>query len=179
MGHPSYKGCLLAGLLVEGLSGLSLLGVQEGAEPAQCLVANDKNGSQCGLSGGDKTGLLILLVLRVVDLEDVVLALETLVVGQENQFLGLTVELIGGLLDDREALVDTIEGLVTDRVGLLDIRRDVLVGLSQPGNDWGSKSLISGVTELNRLLAELVCSESVNTVADDGIVQKMLKKVHG
>lgn len=104
--------CLLVNLLVDGIGGVSLLLVQERAQPRESFVANDENGGDGGLSMGDQTSLLNLLDLRVVDLEDVVLALKTLLERKHDESAGILVELVGGLLDSRKLLVDAIEGLV-------------------------------------------------------------------
>lgn len=54
-------------------------------------------------------------------MEDVLLALESFLVGEQNQSTGIVVEVIGGLLDDGEALFDAVQGLVAKAVGLLDV----------------------------------------------------------
>jgi hypothetical protein len=51
----------------------------------------------------------------------VLLPLESLLVGEQNQSTGIVVEVISGLLDDGEALLDAVQGLVAKGVGLLDI----------------------------------------------------------
>jgi hypothetical protein len=86
--------------------------VQERAQPREGLVANDEDGGNGSLSVGDETSLLDLLNLRIVDIKDMVLALETLLEGEHDESPGILVELIGGLLDGGELLVDTVEGLV-------------------------------------------------------------------
>lgn len=65
-----------------GAGGLGLLLVQERAQPRESLVANDEDGGNGSLSVGDETSLLDLLHLRVVDIKDMVLALETLLEGE-------------------------------------------------------------------------------------------------
>lgn len=104
--------CLLVDLLVDGVGGISLLLVQEGAQPRECLVANDKNGGNGSLSMGDEASLLDLLDLGIVDLENMVLALKTLLERKHDESASILVELVGGLLDSGELLVDAIEGLV-------------------------------------------------------------------
>lgn len=54
-------------------------------------------------------------------MEDVLLALESLLVGEKNQSTGIVVQVIGGLLDNGEALLDAVQGLVAKGVGLLDV----------------------------------------------------------
>jgi len=103
---------LLVNLLVDGGGGLGLLLMQERAQPRESLVANDEDGGNGSFSVRDEASLLDLLDLRVVDLEDVVLTLKTLLNWEEDESAGILVELIGGFLDDGELLVDTVEGLV-------------------------------------------------------------------
>lgn len=54
-------------------------------------------------------------------MEDVLLALKSFLVGEQNQSTGIVVEVIGGLLDDGEALLEAVQGLVAKGIGLLDI----------------------------------------------------------
>lgn len=74
-----------------------------------------------------------------------VLALQTLGVGQEDEGLGVVVELGGGLLDNGQLLVELVEGLVAECVGAVDVGGDVLVGAGEPGKDGGGKGLVGGV----------------------------------
>ncbi|KAI6757635.1 hypothetical protein HG531_003460 [Fusarium graminearum] len=104
--------CLLVDLLIDGVGSVCLLLVQERAQPRESLVADDENGGNGSLSMGDETSLLNLLDFRVVDLEDMVLALKALLERKHDESAGILVELVGGLLDSRELLVDAIEGLV-------------------------------------------------------------------
>jgi hypothetical protein len=97
---------------VRGAGGLGLLLVQERAQPREGLVANDEDGGNGSLSVGNETSLLDLLNLGVVDIKDVVLALEALLEGKQDESSGILVELIGGLLNGGELLIDTVEGLV-------------------------------------------------------------------
>lgn len=166
----------LVDLVVDGLTSLGLLGMEEAAKPRQSLVADDENGGDGGLSVGDESCLLVLLVLAGIHLEDVLLALEALGVGQEDQILGLIVEVVGGLLDNGELLIDAIEGLVAEVVDLGNVRRDVLVRLGEPRDDGGGKGLVGSVAELDGLLAVLVGLEGVDAVANDGVVQEVLEE---
>lgn len=153
--------------------------MEEAAEPGQSLVADDKDRGDGSFAVCDKSGLLVLLVLAGVNLKDVLLALKAHGVGHEDQALGVIVEVGGGLLDDGELLIDAVEGLVAEGVGLLNVRRDILVRLGKPGNDGSSKGLVGSVAELDGLLAVLVGLEGVDTVANDGVVQKVLEQSAG
>jgi hypothetical protein len=90
-----------------------------------------------GDQAGDQAGLLVLLILRGVDMENMVLALQALSVGQQDETFGFVVEFVGGLLDDGEMLIDAVEGLVAELIGLLDVGRGVLVGLMNAVLDDG------------------------------------------
>lgn len=169
---------LLLNLLVGGLLCLSLLLGDQAAEPVEGLVAHDEHGCDDGLASSHEASLLILLVLGGVDLEDVVLALEPLVVGEEDEALGVVVEIVGGLLDDGEALVDAVQRLVANLVGPGDVGGDVLDGLGEVGEDGSGEGLVGGVAELDGLLAVLVGLEGVDAVADEGVVQQVLS-CHG
>ena len=105
-------------------------------------------------------------------------ALEALVVGEKDEALGIVVELLGGLHDNGEFLVDAVEGLVAEGVDLLDVRRDILVGPLEPGKNGSGKGLVSGVAELDRPLSVFVGLESVDAVANDGVVEEMLSRLH-
>lgn len=170
---------LLVDLVVDGLRGLILLGVEIAAQPGEGLVADDEAGGDGGLALGDEALLVGLLVLGGVDLEDVVLALEALVVGQQDQTLGLVVEVVGGLLDHGESLVDAVERLVAKVVDPVGVGSDVLKGLGEPGDHGSSKGLVSRVAELDGPLAQLVGLEGVNTIMDDGVVEQVLQSILG
>jgi hypothetical protein len=165
---------LLVDLLIGHVGSLGLLLVQEGADPRQRLVANDKDGGSSSLSVGDEACLLVLFDFRVIDLEDVILALETLMVWEEDKSPRILVELLGGLLGDGESLVDAIEGLAAQGVDLLDVRRDILVGLREVGNNGSSEGLVSGFAELDGALAVFVGFEDMDAVADNWVVEQML-----
>lgn len=167
---------LLVDLLLGNLGGLSLLGGQEGADPAQGLVANDEGSGNSSLALTNKASLLLLLGLSAVDLEDVVATLNTLVVGEEDQALGVVVQLGGGLLDDGEGGIEAVEGLVANGVGTLNVGRNVLVGLGEVGEDGSSEGLVGRVTELEGALGILVALDGANAVVDQRVVEKMLEE---
>lgn len=118
--------------------------------------------------------MLNLLGLAGIDVKDVVTALDTLVVREQNQAASVVVQIAGGLLDDGEALVDAVEGLVTERVGPSDVGRDVLVGLGEPGEDGSSKSLVGRIAELDGALSVLVGPDSVDAIADQRVGEEVL-----
>jgi hypothetical protein len=165
---------LLVDLVANGLRSLCLLGAEESAEPAESLVADNQNGDDSSLAVSDKAGLLVLLVLGRVDVQDVITALNTLVVREQNQTLGIIVDVVGGLLDYGEALVNAGERLIAKRIRLREVGRDVLVGLGEIGHDRSGEGLVGRVTELDGSLAVLVGLEGIDTVADDRVVEQML-----
>lgn len=139
---------LLVDLLVGNLGSLGLLGVDEIAEPSQGLVADNNGSGNSGLALGDEALLVNLLVLGSIDLEDVVFALDALLVRQENQATGLGEKLRRGLLDDREALVDALERLFANGVGPLEVGGHIAVRLGEPGKDRTGEGLVGSVAEL-------------------------------
>ena len=169
--------CLLVDLLLDSSGGLGLLGGQEAAQPAQSLVADDKGSGDGGAALGDKAFLLSLLDLGRVDGKNVVAALKTLVVREEDQRAGVIVKVGGGLLDEREVLVDAVEGLVAEGVGALDVRRDEPVRLGQPGQHGGSEGLVCRIAELDGALSVLIGPDGVDAVADERVVEQVLPKI--
>lgn len=139
---PLSSSRLLIDLLLGSIGSFALLDSNKAAQPSQRLVANNKGRGDGSLALGHDALLLKLLELGSVDLEDVLLALESLLVGEQNQSTGVVVEVIGGLLDDGEALFDAVQGLVAKGVGLLNIGRDEAIGSSKVGNDGSGKSLV-------------------------------------
>lgn len=165
---------LLVDLVVDDLGSLGLLGRDEGADPGQGLVTDDNGRDDGSLAVANVAALLIILDLGRVDVEDVVAALKGLVVGQQDEALGVGVELAGGLLDEGEALVEAVERLVAERVDAGDVGRDVLVGLGEVGQDGGGEGLVGRVAELEGALGILVGLEGVDAVADERVVQQVL-----
>lgn len=109
--------------------GLLLGRRQVRAHPGQRLRRHRNRRQRQGLARKQNTIAADLLALARVDVKDVVAALRSLADGVEHKVLGLLVDLGGGLADDGEAAVERVEGAVAERVGLLDVGRDVAVGL--------------------------------------------------
>lgn len=53
------------------------------------------------------------------------------VVREEEEFVGVFVEVGSGFFYDREVFVDFVESLVVDCVGFLDVGRDIVVGFCE------------------------------------------------
>lgn len=171
---------LLVNLLLDLLGDLGLLDGDVAAGVGEGLVADLEDGGDGGLALANVALFGLLLGLGVEDVENVVAALETLVDGEEDDGLGVVVELAGGLLDDGEALVDAVQGLVADGVDALDVGRDVLVGLGEVGDDGDGKGLVGRVAELDGLLGVGVGvdggGDGVDAIADEGVAENVLKK---
>lgn len=165
---------LLVDLLLDSLGSLSLLGVEEGAQDSQGLSREDESGGDSGLALANDALLLVLLGLRRVDLENVVAALDALVVGEEEDVLGVVVEVRGGLLDNGETLVEGVERLVAKRVGTLDVRRDVLVRLGEVRDDGKSEGLVGRVTERDGALSDAVGLDGGDAIGDQRVVEEVL-----
>lgn len=104
-----------------------------------------------------------------------VLALEALAEREQDETLGVRVEVGRRLLDNGKALVDLAEGLLAQGVDLLDVGRDVVVGPAQVGEDGLGQRLVGRVAERDGLLAILVASDGVDAVADDRVVEDVLQ----
>lgn len=167
---------LLLDLVVDGLGCLGLFGGEEAAEPAKSLVADDEGGVNGGQALGDEALLVVagLFDLAVVDVEDVVTALNALVEGDEKEVTGVLVDFASGLLDGGEALIDAAEGLIAEGVCLADVGGEVLVWLLEIGHHGAGERLIGRVAEAEGALGELVGFEGGDAVIDEGVVEKML-----
>jgi hypothetical protein len=171
-----FRKALVVGLLVDSVVCLGLLGGDEATEPGEGLVADDESGGDGSPTVAQEIlGLLGLLDLTSPDVVNMVAALETLVVRQKDEALGVAVQLLCGLADDGEALVELAEGLVAKGVGADDVGRDVLVELGQVGNHGGGEGLVGRVAKLQRLMAVLVGLEGLDAITDDGVAQEVLQ----
>lgn len=138
---------IVVDLVVHSIVGLLLLRAQEVANESDSLAGEDEGSGDGSLTGGDQgeAGLIAtvgLLILAGVGGQDVVAALEALVVWEQDNALGVGVQLVGGLLDDREALVDLGQCLVAEVVRLLDVGLNILVGAVEIGHNGGGKGLV-------------------------------------
>lgn len=172
---------LLVNLLLDLLSDLGLLDGDVAAGEGERLVGDLDEGGDGGLALAQVALLGVLLGLGGVDLEDVVAALDALVVGQEDEGLGVAVELGGGLLDEGEALVDARQRLLAEGVGARDVRRDVLVRLGEVRQDGRGERLVGRVAELERALSVGVGVDGVgdgaDAVGDEGVVEEVLGRM--
>lgn len=173
---------IVVDLVVHGVVSLLLLRAQEVTNEPDSLAGEDKSSSDGGLAGGDQgeagvAATVGLLVLAGVGAPDVVASLETLVVWEQDNALGIGVQLVGGLLDDREALVDLGQGLVAQVVCLLDVGLDILIGTVEVGHDGSGKCLVGRVAELDGLGAVGVRLERLNAIVDNVVTVQVLCRV--
>lgn len=170
---------IVVDLVVHSIVGLLLLRAQEVANESDSLAGEDEGSSDGSLAGGDQgeAGLIAtvgLLILAGVGGEDVVAALEALVVWEQDNVLGVGVQLVGGLLDDREALIDLGQCLIAEVVRLLDVGLNVLVGAVEIGHDGSGKGLVSRVAELDGLRAVRVRLERLDAIMDNVVTVQVL-----
>lgn len=168
--------------LVHSIVCLLLLRAQEVTNESDSLTSNDEGSSDGSLASGDQSeaGLIAtvgLLVLAGVGGPDVVAALEALVVGEQDKALGVGIQLVGGLLDDRKALVDLGQCLVAKVVCLLDVGLDILVGPVEVGDNGGGKGLVGRVAELDGLCTVGVRLERLDSVVNNVVIIKVLCQV--
>lgn len=162
-------------LLADRGIGLLLGRRQVRAHPCQRLRRH-RNGSQRdGLARKQNTIAADLLALARVDVKDVVAALRGLSDRVKDKVLGLLVDLGGGLADDGEAAVERVEGAVAQRIGLLDVRRDVAVGLRQVGKNGLGEGLVGGGANGEALLAVLVVLDGGDAVGDERVLEEVLQ----
>lgn len=159
--------------------GLLLLRAEEVTNEPDGLAGEDEGSSDCSLAGGDQgeAGLVAavgLLVLAGVGAPDMVAALEALVVWEQDNALGIGIQLVGGLLDDREPLIDLGQCLVAEVVGLLDIGLDILVGAVEVGYNGSGKGLVGRVADLDGLCAVRVRFERLDAIMDNVVIVQVL-----
>lgn len=177
VGHKSLL--IVVDLVVHSIVGLLLLRVEEVTNESDGLAGEDEGSSDGSLAGGDQgeaglTAAVGLLVLAGVGAEDMVAALDALVVWEQDNALGIGVQLVGGLLDDRETLIDLGQCLVAEVVCLLDIGLDILVGAVEVGYNGGGKGLVGRVAELDGLRAVRVRLERLDAIMDNVVIVQVL-----
>lgn len=177
IGHKSLL--IVVDLVVHSIVGLLLLRAEEVTDESDSLAGDDEGSSDGSLAGGDQgeAGLVAavgLLVLAGVGAPDMVAALKALVVWEQDNALGIGVQLVGGLLDDRETLIDLGQCLVAEVVGLLDIGLDILVGAVEVVDNGSGKGLVGRVAELDGLCAVRVRLERLDAIMDNVVVVQVL-----
>lgn len=168
---------LVVNLVVGGMLSLLLLLAQEVSNELDCVTGQDEGGGDRSLARQNEARTIIaasLLVLAGVDVQDVVLALESLVVGEQHETLGVRVQLTSGFLDHGPPLIDLGQCLVAKVVGFLDVRLDVLVGAGQVRQDGTGESFIGRTAQLEGLLAVRVRLESLDAVVNKRVVVQVL-----
>lgn len=170
---------IVVDLVVHSVVGLLLLRAEEVSDKSDGLASKNESSGDSGLAGRDQseagiTAAVGLLILVRVEAKDVVAALEALVVWEQDDALGVGVQLVCGLLDGREPLVDLGQRLVAEVVCLLDVRLDILVGAVEVGHDGSSKGLVGRVAKLDRLSAIRVGLERLDAIVDNVITDQVL-----
>jgi hypothetical protein len=179
IGQDPLPHLIVVDLVVHSVMGLLLLSTPEVTNEPDSFTGEDEGSSDGSLAGRDQgeAGVVTtvgLLVLAGVCAQDMIAALETLVVGEQDDALGIGVQLVGGLLDGREALIDLCQGLVAEVVCLLDVGLDVLVGAVEVGYDGGGKGLVGRVAKLDGLCAVWVRLEGLDTVVNNVVTIQVL-----
>lgn len=141
------------------------------------LSSNDERSGDRGFPTQDQTKSVVttsLLVLVRIDVNNVVESFMAFVQREEDQFLGICVQLIGRLLYDRELLVDFGKGLVSKVIGFLEVWLEILIWARQVRQDGNSKGLIRRIAQLDRLLTVRICLECFDTIMNYGVAVDML-----
>lgn len=139
---------LVVDLLVGHVLSLLFPRVEESANPVESLTSDGKDSAHERLAVNEQALTPELLALGRVNAQHVLLALHSLVVGEEHEALGVGVELVRGLLNDGESLVDPREGLVPKLVGPFYVGNDVLVRLAEVGHDGLGEAPVRRVAKL-------------------------------
>jgi len=162
-----------------GILSCSLTRAQDVADPLQAFTSDDQSGRDQSLSMSHNTVATNVLVLGVVDAEEVVRGLLALDDGEEDKLLAISIYLLAGLLQGGQTLVDLVQDTRTEMVGLLDIRRDILVGLGENRQYGLRERLICGVAQLYRSLAVGIALVDFESIVDDGVAGDVLKGCRG
>lgn len=167
---------LVVDLLIDHVLGLLLLVVDDVANPDNKFTGGDKGGSDKGLAVCNNVLTADLLLLLAERLQNVVLGFETSANGQGNDALGTGVQLLGGLLDDGEALVNLGQGLVAEVVCLFGIGAQVSPRTSEVREKRLGKGLVGRVAVDQGLLADGVVPEGNDTVVYYRVIQEVLSR---
>lgn len=130
------------------MSSLVLAVAKVVADVGKGLGSNDEDRSEGGLAVADEAVALNLLELDFIGVEDMLLAGLAYSQGKHGDLLGVTNNLVCGLLDNGELLVESRERLVTEIIGLLDVWRDILEWLREVGDEGSGEGAVCGVGQL-------------------------------
>lgn len=143
---------LIVDLVIDSMFRLFFLLAQKVSNELDGLPSNDQGSGNSSLAAQDQSEAIVssgLLVFVRVDVENVVLALKAFVQREEHEPLGVCVQFVGGLLDNRKFLVDFGKCFIAQVVRFLEIWLEVLVRAGQVGQDGNGKRLVGGVAQLN------------------------------
>jgi hypothetical protein len=167
----------MAVLLVDSLFHLLLLSLQERANPSQRLLRQDQTGSNNGLTGSKDTITTTLLVLRPIDIKNMVLNLSSETHGRRSSVVDRATQLLGILLEDGEASIDLGQTLVTEGVGTGQVGSYIAVWGGEVGQDGLRQVGVALVGVLDGLGSVGVALVEGDGVRDDGVGDEMLECV--
>jgi len=111
----------LLGVLVNGLLGFFLLGLEEGADPFEDIGAQDEGGGHDRLAARNIAFSAAFLVFIIVGLERPFLGVASLGEGPVDVAHDGALDVLGLGLDNGDLLVELAEELVAELIGLGDI----------------------------------------------------------
>lgn len=114
-------------LFIDNLLRLLLLTLEESANPSQGFLRQNQAGSNNRLARSKDTITTTLFVLRAIHIEDMVLDIAGDADRQRGTVVDGTAQLLGVLLEDREAGIDLGQTLVTEGVGAGYVGSDIAV----------------------------------------------------
>jgi hypothetical protein len=147
---------------------------QVAAHPLERIAAHHQAGPDERQAVADQAVLAGLLLLGAEHANDVVLALGALPQREEDDRPAALVQLAGGLLHDGEVRLEGGQRGVAQGVGALDVRRHVLVGPGEVGEQRLAQALVAGGGEVEGFRAVGVGLEGADGVGDDGEGDEML-----
>jgi hypothetical protein len=164
----------MAVLLVDSLFHLFLLSLQERANPSQRLLRQDQTGSNNGLAGSKDTITTTLLILRSIDIKNMVLNLSSETHGNRSSVVDRAAQLLGILLDNGEASINLGQTLVTERIGTGQVGSYIAVWSGEVGQDGLGQAGVALVGVLDGLGSVGVALVEGDGVRDDGVGDEML-----
>lgn len=167
---------MAVGLLVHYFLGLLLGLLEPGSEISQRLSRQHQTRRDDSLAGSDDAITTALLVLRAVDLEEILLDVASYTDREPSGVVDGAADLLSIFTDDGEARVDLAQALVAQSIGAGQVRCDIAVGSGEVGQDWLGEAGVGVVAELDGLGAVGVALEEGDGVGDDGVGGEMLER---
>lgn len=170
---------LFAGLLLDDLLGLLLLGLEERADPFEDIRAHDQRGGDDGLAAGHVALAATLLVFVIVGAEGPVLGGVGRLQGPVDIAHECALDVLGLRLDNGHLLVELGEELVTELVGLGHVGLRVRGRRLEVGEGGLDEFRVARVGQLDRLDAVGVLLDGLDRVGDDRIGGEVLEERSG